>query len=87
MRTVSFILSSAVAQQTHTCGDPATGPVLGGVDVVATLGLGNVSTPVMGSADFVDSSLGGYKFYFASASNLKLFQANSTKYAPRYGGY
>ena len=80
-------LSAATAQQPgHTCGDPSVGPVLGGVDLVGTFN-NPTAKPVLGSSAFVDSSLGGYKFYFASQENLDAFKVNATKYVPRYGGY
>ena len=43
--------------------------------------------PVNGSAQYSDSALGGYVFYFASQANLETFQANRTKYSPGFGGY
>ena len=43
--------------------------------------------PVIGSPSFVDTELGGYKFWFASAANLATFRANRSKYVPKYGGY
>ena len=79
-------LSVAAAQQPgNTCGDPSEGPVLGGVDFVGTY-MSPTAKPVMGSSAFVDTSLGGYKFYFASQANLDAFNVNATKYVPRYGG-
>ena len=79
-------LSAAAAQQPgHTCGDPSEGPVLGGVDFVGTY-MSPTAKPVMGSSAFVDTSPGGYKFYFASQANLNALSANATKYVPRYGG-
>ena len=80
-------LSAAVAQQPgHTCGDPSDGPVLGGIDLVAAYN-NPLAEPQMGTLAFVDSSLGGYRFYFASQANLAAFTANTSKYVPRYGGY
>ena len=71
-----------------SCAPPTllTGPVLGGVDLVGTFN-NPTAKPQMGTSAFVDSSLGGYKFYFASQANLDAFKANATKYVPRYGGY
>ena len=84
------ILAGAAAEEgggsPHTCGD-TTLPVLGGVDFVASWDNAAEHAPVMGSPSFVDTSLGGYKFYFASAANLATFRANTTKFAPKYGGY
>ena len=71
----------------HTCGNTSM-PVLGGVDFVASWHNASAEhAPVIGSPSFVDTSLGGYKFYFASAANLALFKANTSKYVPKYGGY
>ena len=70
----------------HTCGNTSL-PVLGGVDFVASWHNAAEHAPVIGSPSFVDTSLGGYKFYFASAANLALFKANTSKYVPKYGGY
>ena len=42
---------------------------------------------VLANDTFVDTSLGGYKFWFKTEANLKAFQANPEKYAPKIGGY
>jgi hypothetical protein len=70
----------------HTCGN-TTLPVLGGVDFVASWNNAAEHDPVIGSSSFVDTELGGYKFWFASAANLAIFRANRSKYVPKYGGY
>ena len=79
-------ISAGVAQGRNTCGDPSDGPVLGGVDLVGTFH-NDTAAPLMGTPAFIDDSLGGYKFYFASQANLDAFKANTTKYVPLYGGY
>ena len=68
------------------CGNPAKGPVLDGVDMV-DLFHSPTKNPVKGSAQFNDTSLGGYRFHFINADNLAEFRANATKYAPALGGY
>jgi len=84
---LACLSAAATAQQpSHTCGDPSDGAVLGGVDMVGTYN-NPTAKPQMGTSAFVDSSLGGYQFYFANQANLDAFQANATKYVPRYGGY
>ena len=45
------------------------------------------AAPVMGTAAFNDTALGGYTFHFSSQENLETFRSNRTRYAPKYGGY
>jgi YHS domain-containing protein len=54
----------------------------GGYDVVSYFG----GTPSDGKDEFV-SQWKGAKWRFASAENMKLFEASPEKYAPQYGGY
>ena len=89
MRRSAALVVAALAASTrgeHECGDPAIGPVLGGVDFVATF-QSPKAAPVMGTAAFNDTALGGYTFHFSSQENLETFRSNRTRYAPKYGGY
>jgi YHS domain-containing protein len=87
-RLPTQLLALGLAAATHECGDPSLGPVLGGVDFVATMMSGDPkAAPTMGSSAFNDSALGGYTFFFDNEANLDAFRANRTKYAPKYGGY
>jgi YHS domain-containing protein len=54
----------------------------GGYDVVSYTQGG----PKKGDAKFA-ASYNGAKWYFASAENMKAFQASPGKYAPAFGGY
>ncbi len=54
----------------------------GGYDVVSY----TTGTPQMGEAQFA-ADYDGAKWFFASAENMKAFQAAPTKFAPAYGGY
>jgi YHS domain-containing protein len=57
--------------------------ILNGYDAVAyfTKGL-----PTQGSKNFAVEH-DGATYYFASAENMKAFQANPAKFAPQFGGY
>ena len=59
------------------------GVALGGYDAVAYFA-DKVPTP--GKADF-KLNWKDVDWYFASADNMKLFEASPEKYAPQYGGY
>lgn len=74
------------------CTDNST-PVLGGVDVVNYFTFKNEDGTydeskigVAGSSDF-SATYKGYKFYFISEENKKLFESSPSKYAPQYGGF
>ena len=78
-------------------GDDCTStsaPVLGGVDLVNYFvayklpdGSYNTSeTGIAGSQDHA-SVFHGYTFYFSSAANKALFDANPTQYVPQWGGF
>jgi len=74
--------SLALAQkpQVYTGIEPGVGA--GGYDVVSY----NTGTPQMGIPTFT-TDFNGASWHFASAENLKAFQANPEKFAPAYGGY
>ncbi len=57
--------------------------VVGGYDVVA---YHTVGAPTMGSGDYV-AMYQGATWYFSSAENLKMFNADPAKFAPAYGGW
>ncbi len=84
-----FLALSAVAFSTVArAGEPEifTGLVkgvgAGGYDVVSYFR----DKPVEGKPEFA-AGWNGAKWYFASAANMKAFQADPEKYAPQYGGY
>lgn len=66
-------------------------PVLGGVDVVATYNSFDSSTKYQQVATAGSSAYtaiyAGYTFYFASASNKEVFEADPTTYLPKWGGF
>lgn len=67
-----------------------TGPVLGGVDVVAYHGLEETQTAVMGREQHayrLPSSGYNYTFYFSTAANRDEFARDPWRYAPRLGGF
>lgn len=57
--------------------------VVGGYDVVA---YHTVGAPTMGSADY-SAMYQGATWYFSSAENLEMFNAEPAKFAPAYGGW
>ncbi len=57
--------------------------VVGGYDVVA---YHTVGAPTMGSADY-SAMYQGATWYFSSAENLEMFNADPAKFAPAYGGW
>lgn len=57
--------------------------VVGGYDVVA---YHTVGAPTMGSADH-SATYQGATWYFSSAENLEMFNADPAKFAPAYGGW
>lgn len=57
--------------------------VVGGYDVVAYHTAG---APTMGSADYA-AMYQGATWYFSSAENLEMFNADPAKFAPAYGGW
>ena len=73
-------VSGALAVDEHYISDAA---VVGGYDVVAYHTAGK---PTKGSADHA-AKYQGATWHFASAENMKLFQADPAKYAPAYGGW
>jgi YHS domain-containing protein len=56
---------------------------IGGYDPVAYF---TEKKPVKGKEEF-KLAYQGANWYFSSAANKKLFEANPAKYAPQYGGY
>ena len=72
--------TQALAVDEHYVSNDA---VVGGYDVVA---YHTVGAPTMGSADF-SATYQGATWYFASAENLEMFNAEPAKYAPAYGGW
>lgn len=59
------------------------GVILHGYDPVAYFTAGK---PTKGDARYAVSD-GGATYHFASAANMKAFQANPAAYAPQYGGF
>lgn len=57
--------------------------ILNGYDAVAYFSKG---LPTQGSKNFAVEHEGA-TYYFASAENMKAFQANPAKFAPQFGGY
>jgi YHS domain-containing protein len=78
--TFSFAAQQALAVDEHYIDG---GAVVGGTDVVA---YHTVGAPTPGSSEFA-SDYQGATWYFASAENKALFDADPAKYAPAYGGW
>ncbi|MBU6166724.1 MAG: YHS domain-containing protein [Alphaproteobacteria bacterium] len=74
----ALVPTSASAVNTDTAGI-----AVHGYDVVAYFTEGK---PRVGSANFT-ATYEGARYQFASAANLKAFQANPTAYAPGFGGF
>lgn len=79
-------LQTALTAETATCLESSNGPVLSGYDVVAYFSLESGSDGVLGSAIY-NATYGGYSFYFETAANRDLFEADPAAYAPQYGGF
>ncbi len=90
-------------EKTTTCADPSYGPVLGGVDFVATYNLYNATAYELGlnqtvaplGSDSITAYWGvsavntsmNYTFYFATEDNRETFLANPSKYLPKWGSF
>ncbi len=83
------VFSIAVATDLE-CGDPAIGPVLGGVDFVEFRlhfqKTGSLSRPMKGSDQFV-AKLDSYQFWFQSKENAEMFIRDPAAFYPKYGAY
>lgn len=87
MKTL-FLLALALFLQTVAFAQKsevylADGKAIGGYDPVAYF---TEKKPVKGKEEF-KSVYQGANWYFSSAANKKLFDANPLTYAPQYGGY
>lgn len=80
------ILVASLAADGAACLSTTAGPVLGGADVVAYFSLDAGSAATAGSAA-LNATYGGYSFYFSTAANRALFDADPTAYAPQFGGF
>ncbi|MGH1482642.1 MAG: YHS domain-containing (seleno)protein [Geminicoccales bacterium] len=76
----SFAAQQALAVDEHYIDG---GAAVGGTDVVA---YHTISAPTPGSSEF-SSDYQGATWYFSSAENKALFDADPAKYAPAYGGW
>jgi len=73
-----------------TCGDPTLGPVLAGVDLVATFRLaeaGTLAAPTMGLPQYSWTTVNGYSFYFSSQETLDAYRASPDSFPLGAGGY
>jgi len=91
-----FAFASAFAcaqgQQLTSCGAPSDGPVLNGIDIVATYNLAKSAQagstpPVAGTSEYSYTDSEGFEFHFANANNQALFKANPKNYPVGAGGY
>ncbi len=94
---------STCPEKTTTCADPSYGPVLGGVDFVATYNLYNATAYDLGlnqtvaplGSDSITAYWGvsavnpsmNYTFYFTSEDNRDTFLGNPAKYLPKWGSF
>lgn len=74
---------AVVDDSTAAVNTDQQGVALHGYDAVAYFTAG---APAKGSASFT-TIYDGARYYFASAENLKKFQANPSAYAPQFGGF
>ena len=88
---------------TTACANPSYGPVLGGVDFVATYNLYNATAYDLGlnqtvaplGNDSITAYWGvsavnpsmNYTFYFTTEDNRETFLGNPTKYLPKWGSF
>jgi YHS domain-containing protein len=79
---VSAFPSVALAKKPSVYTGIVNGVGAGGYDVVSYTQGG----PKKGDAKFA-ADYDGAKWYFASAENMKAFEASPGKYAPAFGGY
>jgi YHS domain-containing protein len=79
---LSFFVAHVEAQTTSEIYSTADGAIKG-YDPVAYF---TVKKPVKGKKE-LSYSWKGQTWFFASAENKKLFEANPETYAPQYGGY
>jgi len=95
MRAASLMLvlfsSTVVQSQLTSCGAATAGPVLNGVDIVATFTQAKAGTPteppVMGSAEYNFTDSEGFTFHFSSAANAASYSASPSSYPVGAGGY
>jgi hypothetical protein len=85
------IKPSADVRKAHKCSDPSSGPVLGGIDLVALRQqFENTHTfptlPLLGSKAF-NATFGGYHFLFQNAVYVEVFNSSPLEYIPQLGGY
>ncbi len=78
-----FMAVSAVAATKSLVNVDKNGVGLQGYDPVAYF---TQNRPVPGSPQF-QSSYNGVKYYFVSAQDKNMFDANPSKYEPQFGGY
>merc|ERR1711871_289860 len=79
MRTIfSLLLAYACTTQGQltSCGSPEAGPVLNGIDIVATFAQAKAAQggtpnapPVMGASEFNHTDSEGFVYHFSSADN------------------
>ena len=80
------------------CGNPLSGPVLGGIDLVdlyrcnqlKMLGVQMSCLPAVGKPSIVSkpSAFGGeYYFLFLNETNKQAFESDPVRYAPKAGGF
>lgn len=74
------------ADDDTNCISGTAGPAVSGYDVVAYWSLASGSDAVLGHVNH-SADWGNYTFYFASDANRAAFRANSTRYAPQFGGF
>jgi YHS domain-containing protein len=79
---LSFFVAHVEAQTTSEIYSTADGAIKG-YDPVAYF---TAKKPVKGKKEF-SYSWKGQTWFFASAENKKMFEANPETYAPQYGGY
>jgi hypothetical protein len=89
--TLSAASLKVKVAQTHQCSDPMSGPVLGGVDLVALRAQFEQTQtfptlPLLGSKNYM-TTFGNYNFAFQSAANKDAFDKEPEEYIPQLGGY
>jgi hypothetical protein len=89
--SVTSNLEGTQIRKSHRCSDPLSGPVLGGVDLVALRAQFEQTQtfptlPLLGSENYV-ASFGNYNFFFQSAANKDAFDKEPEEFFPQFGGY
>eukprot|EP00211_Chloroparvula_japonica_P009046 CAMPEP_0119125394 /NCGR_PEP_ID=MMETSP1310-20130426/4681_1 /TAXON_ID=464262 /ORGANISM="Genus nov. species nov., Strain RCC2339" /LENGTH=182 /DNA_ID=CAMNT_0007115455 /DNA_START=145 /DNA_END=693 /DNA_ORIENTATION=+ len=86
--TAVWMTASRAYEHVISCGSPDAGPVMHGLDLVATRGAAmNGSLPVFGRQDINYTDAEGFVYLFTSSSHRDEFLANPDDYRVGAAGY